>query len=146
MNRRSKPLFVIRLVLAATLACLVAVASGSGVRAKPAAFAGHAAGFPIPMGDAINGAKLYQACMGCHSLDENDVGPKHRGVIGRRAGSVAGYAYSSALKSSAIVWTPTNLDRWLTNPQALVPGTKMYFSIANPQSRADIIAYLAKQK
>ncbi len=97
-------------------------------------------------GDPVRGQSLYQACMGCHSLDDNDVGPKHRGVVGRRAGTVPDYAYSSALKASGITWDPVNLDRWLTNPQALVPGAKMYFSIANPQSRADLIAYLAKQK
>jgi cytochrome c len=97
-------------------------------------------------GDPAHGQTLYQACMGCHSLDDNDVGPMHRGVVGRKAGSVAGYAYSPALKSSGLTWDPANLDRWLTNPQALVPGAKMYFSVAGPQSRADIIAYLAQQK
>lgn len=84
--------------------------------------------------------------MGCHALDENDVGPKHRGVVGRGAGSIPGYAYSIALKRSGIVWTPANLDRWLTDPQKLVPGAKMYFSVAKPQDRADIIAFLALQK
>ncbi len=98
------------------------------------------------MGDAVHGGQLYQGCMGCHSLDENDVGPKHRGVVGRPAASVPGYAYSKALKASGITWTPVMLDKWLTNPQALVPGAKMYFSIAKPQDRVDIIAYLAKQK
>jgi len=97
-------------------------------------------------GDAVHGAALYQACMGCHSLDENDVGPRHRGVVGRRAGTVPGYAYSPALKASGLVWTPANLNRWLTNPQALVPGAKMYFAVAKPQDRADIIAFLARQK
>jgi cytochrome c len=97
-------------------------------------------------GDPVVGARLYQSCMGCHSLDENDVGPRHRGVVGRKAGSIAGYAYSAALKRSGIVWTPVQLDRWLSGPQALVPGAKMYFSVANPRNRADIIAYLAQQK
>ena len=97
-------------------------------------------------GDAARGKALYQACSGCHSLDDNDIGPKHRGVVGRQAGTVADYAYSPALKASGITWDPANLDRWLTNPQALVPGTKMYFLLANPQRRADIIAYLVQQK
>lgn len=99
-----------------------------------------------PGGNAATGAHLYQSCMGCHSLDENDVGPRHRGVVGRPAGVVPGYAYSPALKRSGLVWTPANLDRWLTDPQKLVPGARMYFSIARPQDRADIIAYLAQQK
>jgi cytochrome c len=97
-------------------------------------------------GDAVRGKALYQACSSCHSLDDNDIGPKHRGVVGRQAGTVADYAYSPALKASGLTWDPANLDRWLTNPQALVPGTKMYFLLANPQSRADIIAYLVQQK
>jgi cytochrome c len=101
---------------------------------------------PRLTGDPAVGARLYQSCMGCHSLDENDVGPRHRGVVGRKAGSVAGYAYSAALKRSGIVWTPAQLDRWLSGPQAMVPGAKMYFSVANPRNRADIIAYLAQQK
>ena len=98
------------------------------------------------LGDPVRGQSLYQACMGCHSLDDNDVGPKHRGVVGRRAGTIPDYAYSPALKASGLTWDTANLDRWLTNPQALVPGAKMYFSIANPRSRADLIAYLAQQK
>jgi cytochrome c len=97
-------------------------------------------------GDAVRGKALYQACSSCHSLDDNDIGPKHRGVVGRQAGTVADYAYSPALKTSGLIWDPANLDRWLTNPQALVPGTKMYFLLANPQSRADVIAYLVQQK
>ena len=99
-----------------------------------------------PAGDPAHGKTLYQVCMGCHSLDEDDVGPRHRGVVGRTAGSVTGYAYSPALKSSHIVWDRDSLDRWLTNPQALVPGAKMFFAMPNPQDRADVIAYLAEQR
>ncbi|MBA4163116.1 MAG: cytochrome c family protein [Erythrobacter sp.] len=98
-----------------------------------------------PAGNPVTGRTLYQTCSGCHSLDENDIGPKHRGVVGRKAGAVAGYAYSAAIRKSGIVWTQANLDRWLTNPQRMVPGAKMYFSVANPKQRADIIAYLAQQ-
>lgn len=97
-------------------------------------------------GDATRGKTLYQACMGCHSLDEDDVGPRHRGVFGRTAGTVPGYAYSPALRNSHIVWDAETLDRWLTNPQALVPGAKMFFAMPAPQDRADVIAYLAEQR
>jgi len=100
----------------------------------------------MPAGDAARGQGLYQACSGCHSIDENDVGPRHRGVLGRRAGSLPDYAYSKALRDSQIVWDAPTLDRWLTGPQALVPGTKMFFSLPDAQMRADIIAYLAQQK
>ena len=98
------------------------------------------------LGSAVRGMALYQTCTGCHSLDENEVGPLHRGVVGRHSAIVPGYAYSAALKKSGIVWTPAMIDRWLTNPQKLVPGAKMFFSVSNPQNRADIIAYLAQQR
>jgi cytochrome c len=100
----------------------------------------------IPAGDPGRGKTLYQACEACHSVDENDLGPKHRGVVGRRAGSVADYNYSVALKNSGLTWDAPTLDRWLTNPSALVPGTKMFFQISDPQSRADVIAFLGEQK
>jgi cytochrome c len=97
-------------------------------------------------GNAERGKALYQGCSGCHSIDENDIGPKHRGVVGRRAGTVPDYAYSAALKGSGVVWDEVTLDRWLTNPSAMVPGTKMFFLLAKPQDRADVIAYLATLK
>ena len=97
-------------------------------------------------GDPGRGKALYQACEACHSIDENDLGPRHRGVVGRRAGSVADYTYSMALKNSGLTWDASTLDRWLTNPSALVPGTKMFFQISDSQSRADVIAYLEELK
>jgi cytochrome c len=100
---------------------------------------------PAFAADAARGEALYQGCEDCHSIDKNDVGPMHRGVVGRAAGTVAGYAYSPALKASKLVWTESNLDKWLTNPQDLVPGTKMFFKIDNPQDRADIIEFLKER-
>jgi cytochrome c len=93
-------------------------------------------------GDPAHGKTLYQGCQACHSVDDNDLGPRHRGVVGRRAGSVPDYSYSPALKNSGLTWDESTLDRWLTNPSALVPGTKMFFKIDDAQARADIIAYL----
>jgi cytochrome c len=98
-----------------------------------------------PQGDANHGKQLYQGCAACHSIDENDIGPLHRGVLGRRAGSVPDYNYSAALKASGIVWNAAQLDRWLSNPSAMVPGTKMFFKLDDAQMRADIIAYLETQ-
>jgi cytochrome c len=100
---------------------------------------------PLLPGDPRRGEALYQACSGCHSIDEDDIGPRHRGVVGRRAGTVAAYAYSPALKASGLVWDAATLDRWLRDPQGLVPGSRMYFSLTDPQKRADIIAYLQLQ-
>jgi len=99
-----------------------------------------------PGGDPVHGKALYQGCAACHSIDDNDLGPMHRGVVGRKAGTVKDYNYSAALKASGLTWTEANLDRWLTNPSALVPGTKMFFKIDDPQARADVIAYLKQLK
>lgn len=149
MNRHSSPSTGWITLSLAALAFTCAVGAGTGAEArKPAPariFVPPAPAGSAP-GDAVHGAKLYQACMGCHSLDENDVGPRHRGVVGRKAGTVADYAYSAGLRASGLVWTPANLDKWLTNPQKLVPGAKMFFSVAKPADRADIIAFLAQQK
>lgn len=108
--------------------------------------AGAAARAPSLHGDPARGKALYQGYTSCHSIDENDIGPRHRGVVGRKAGTVPDYAYSTALKASGIVWDEVTLDRWLTNPSALVPGTKMFFQVPGPQARADIIAYLSELK
>jgi cytochrome c len=96
-------------------------------------------------GDAAHGATIYHQCMICHSLDNNEIGPRHRDVFGSKAGSVPDYQYSAALKASNIVWNETTPDRWLTNPQALVPGAKMMFSLGDAQDRADVIAFLKER-
>jgi cytochrome c len=96
-------------------------------------------------GNAARGQTLYKGCADCHAIDKNDVGPMHKGVVGRKAGSVAGYDYSAELKSSGIVWTEENLDKWLTGPQAMVPETKMFFDVPDAQDRADIIAFLKEK-
>ena len=92
-------------------------------------------------GDPVHGKALYQGCSACHSIDDNDLGPLHRGVVGRKAGTVEDYNYSPALKASGLTWTEANLDRWLTNPSALVLGFLLFFKIDEPQARADINAY-----
>src|ERR1700692_3469334 len=99
-----------------------------------------------PNGDAAHGKTLYQGCEACHSIDDNDLGPRHRGVVGRRAGSVADYSYSMSLKDSGLTWDEATLERWLTNPSALIPGTKMFFQMSDAQNRADVIAFLKEQK
>jgi cytochrome c len=95
-------------------------------------------------GDPARGAQAYESrCGGCHSVLADRIGPRHAGVVGRRAGSVAGFDYSPALKASRIVWDAAALDRWLTDPEALVPGQRMGYSLADAAVRADVIAYLA---
>lgn len=97
-------------------------------------------------GDAIRGQELYQTmCMSCHSIDYNGVGPAHKGLFGSKAGSHADYLYSPAVKSSSIVWTDKTLDKWLSNPEKLIPGQKMGFMVPAAKDRADLIAYLKKE-
>jgi cytochrome c len=87
---------------------------------------------------------LYESrCTACHSLDHSRIGPAHRGVFGRHAAQVAGFDYSPALRRTKVIWTARSLDRWLTNPEAFIPGQKMGYSISDPRDRADIIAFLA---
>jgi cytochrome c len=87
---------------------------------------------------------LYESkCGGCHSLDKNRVGPKHRGVVGRKVASVPDYDYSPAIKKLGGVWTPDRIDRWLQGPQAMAPGAKMFFQVSDPAQRHAIIAYLS---
>lgn len=97
-------------------------------------------------GDAARGKLLYETeCGSCHSINQNRVGPAHKDVYGRKAGSVPDYDYSDAVKSSHIVWSDETLDQWLTDPEKLIPGQNMNFSVSSAQDRADIIAYLKKE-
>jgi cytochrome c len=94
-------------------------------------------------GDAARGRALYEArCIACHTVEVSLVGPAHRGVMGRRAGSLPGYEYSAALKAARLVWTRKTLDAWLTNPERLLPGQKMWFSVPDARDRRDLIAWL----
>jgi cytochrome c len=104
------------------------------------ALIGQAAG----EGDPGRGEALFKRCTGCHSLDQNREGPRLRNVYGRTSGSVADYDYSAALKKAAIVWDDAALDRWLSGPDALVPGNNMDFEVDNAQDRRDLISYLKK--
>ncbi len=94
-------------------------------------------------GDPDRGEAVYIAkCGGCHSVDQNRIGPKHRGVVGRRAGGVEEYSYSAALQSSGIVWDAASLDEWLKGPTKMVPGTRMGLALSDMSERQDVIAYL----
>jgi cytochrome c len=93
--------------------------------------------------DPRKGEEIYSRCAGCHSLNFDRVGPRHCGLIGRKAGSVEGFEYSEAMKRSGIVWNEKTLDRFLANPTKVVPGTTMtYAGVDDPRERADLVAYL----
>lgn len=92
---------------------------------------------------AVGGDVLFQKrCGGCHSVDQDKEGPRLHHVYGAKAGSVASFKYSSALKSSHVVWDDATLDKWLTNTDAVVPDNDMDFRVSQPQERAAIIQYL----
>ena len=95
-------------------------------------------------GDAARGEEIYSRCVACHALSHDRVGPRHCGLIGRKAGSVPGFDYSSAMKDSKLVWNEKTLERFLADPVKTVPGTTMtYAGVPEPKDRADLIAYLA---
>jgi cytochrome c len=101
----------------------------------------------LAAGDPAAGEAVYSRCQGCHSLEYNRTGPKHCGVVGRRAGSVPGYDYSDAMRKSGIVWSQKTLERFLADPPKTVPGTTMtYAGVPQAKDRADVIAYLSRHK
>ena len=98
-------------------------------------------------GDAVRGEAKFQDCAACHKLEAgaNNLGPSLHGVFTRKAGELADFRYSPAIKRSGITWTPEMLDKFITDPQAVVPGNRMpYSGMASPGDRADLIAYLQK--
>jgi len=99
---------------------------------------------PVPAHELIQGRTLYESrCGGCHAVDANRVGPMHRNLIGRQAGRVPDFAYSPALQSSAVVWSAKTLDAWLSNPEALIPGQRMNYSVRSAEDRRLLIEYLS---
>jgi len=93
-------------------------------------------------GDPTRGKAVFEKrCTGCHALEGNREGPPLGGVFGRKAGSVGGFGYSLGLKASGITWNEASLERWLRDPEMVVPDNKMDFHLPKPQERSDIIAY-----
>jgi len=117
----------------------------AAVLTAAAMIAAPAAAQTPPTGETL----FKQRCGTCHAIDAGGaarLGPPLRGVVGRKAGAVAGYGYSAALKGSGVVWDKANLDAYLARPAARIPGTKMMIGVPGAGQRAPIIAYLATQK
>ena len=96
-------------------------------------------------GDAAQGKAVFVQCRACHSLNEgqNGVGPSLHGLLGRKAASLPDFRYSPSMQRSGLTWDEATLKRYLPDPQALVPGTKMTFvGIKDPEQLDDLIAYL----
>jgi cytochrome c len=118
-----------------TVVILVAFDSGKAQEVRPA-------------GRADAGSAVFKKCMACHQLGpnaRNGIGPVLSGVVGQPAGQYPGYSYSSANKSSGLVWDEPTLTRYLRAPGDVVPGTKMTFlGLKKDQEVADVIAYLKR--
>jgi cytochrome c len=117
------------------MAALLLVASGPARAVDP--------------GDLTRGEALFKRCVACHSFEpngRNKAGPRLHGLFGRKAGMVADYKYSPALKDSTLVWTPETVDALFDKgPEEVVPGSKMPLQVmSNPKDRADLIEFLKK--
>ena len=100
----------------------------------------------IPVANADDGEKVFKKCKACHTVEaggKNKVGPNLNGVVGRAAGSMDGFKYSSDMKESGITWDETTLDKFLAKPKDVVKKTKMAFAgLKKEEDRAAVIAYL----
>ena len=98
--------------------------------------------------DPAAGQKTFGKCKACHSIEgKNGTGPHLNGVVGRARGSVEGFTYSEAMASKKDPWTPEEIYHFIKAPKEYVPGTKMGFAgLANPQERANVVAYLESLK
>jgi len=103
-------------------------------------------------GDAENGKDLFKVCRPCHQVGpgaRNGIGPTLNGVVGTKAGTIAGFTYSEANKEAGtkgLVWTEDNLFKYLANPATFMPGNKMtYAGMKDETDRRDLIAYLKQQ-
>jgi cytochrome c len=96
-------------------------------------------------GDPERGKELFEKrCTGCHALAGNHEGPELQGVYGRVSGTAAGFAYSAAVKKARIIWNENTLDKWLTDPDGLIPGNDMDFLVSKASERKDLISYLKR--
>ena len=127
----------------ATMPAADAAAPAAVVPAAATAAAGE--DYAAFTGDAVAGKKVFIKCLACHSVTQgqNKVGPSLYGIVGRPAGSIAGFNYSAANKNSGITWTEDVMFAYLKAPQQYIKGTKMVFpGLPSGQDRADVIAYL----
>ena len=94
--------------------------------------------------DAAAGKAVFAQCTACHAVDaKNGAGPSLKGVVGRTAGSAAGFHYSRAMMQAGFKWDASSLGAFIENPQKKIPGNVMPFSgLPDAKQRADLLAYL----
>ena len=98
-------------------------------------------------GNAARGQTLYKGCADCHSITENNVGPMHKGVVGRKSAALDDFRYSNPMKRANLVWDAANLRAYLIDPQSKVKGNRMPFGgVADPAEADDLVAYLQSYK
>ena len=128
---------------AANRSTFIRIASAALLAVGFAHTAGEAA---LATGDPAEGARVFRACVACHSLEpgRHRTGPSLAGVLGRKAGSAPGFRrYSPALTGSGVIWDAVALDAWLRDPADFIPGNRMTFpGLPDDQVRADLLAYL----
>lgn len=99
--------------------------------------------------DVANGAKVYEeeGCIGCHAPKEALVGPQHCGVVGRKAGSIEGYAYSETMKQSGLTWDEKTLHQFIESPLSFLSGSNMgYAGLFDEKKRTDLIEFLKVER
>jgi cytochrome c len=108
---------------------------GKGAGASEAALSGE--------GDPVRGKAVFEKrCTGCHAMEADRAGPRLTGVYGRRAGSVPGFTYSAGLKKLGLTWDAVTLEKWLSDPDLVVPDNNMSISVPKAEERRDLIAFL----
>ncbi len=152
------------LTLIATAAAITLAGCGKSSSNAPAASAGQATAAPTPeqikalqatlpapynTADLDNGQAKFALCSSCHTLSQGGptmTGPNLYGILGEKAGVRAGFKFSDGMVAAGFVWDAAHLDTWITDPKAMIPGTKMTFAgLKDAKDRTDVIAYLMTQ-
>jgi cytochrome c len=119
-----------------------------GIALTAAMLVGTALIGPAQAQDAAAGEQSFKKCLPCHSIGpgaKNKVGPELNGLDGRHSGTAPGYSYSEANKKSGITWNKENFLKYITDPRAMIPGTKMIFpGIKNEKERENLWAYVSQ--
>lgn len=100
-------------------------------------------------GDAAKGKRVFAKCKTCHEVEteKNKIGPTLKGIFGRKAGTVPGFKYSSAMQDSNVVWDEKTIDQYIADPKKFIPGNKMVLApIKSEDQREDVIAYIKEQQ